>query len=102
MTEKLNLGDFNAQHVAWGDEFCNTYGESLFNFCDEKSFIVKSPNEHTFVKRHLNGGSAIDLCLCDFTVCNHLSDFYTALFTGAPSVGHWSVCLSRNLKSARL
>ena len=82
--------------VGWDDEFCDTYGESLLNFGDENSFIAKSPTEHTFVNRHLNGGSVFDLCFCDFTLCIDLSDLIvekvTEIFTGAPSVGHWPVC----------
>ena len=89
------MGDSNARHVAWGDEFGKTYGESLQFLC--RKFIVKSPNEHTFAKRHLNGGSVIDFCPCDFTLCKDSTDFEVEkdkLFTGASIVGYWPVFFS--------
>ena len=81
-----------------GNEFFNTYEESLFSFCDENSSIVKYPNELFSVNRHLKGGNVFDFYLCKFTVSNNLSEFYAGkdaeFFTSVPNVSHWPVCFS--------
>ena len=75
MKRPLVLGDFSARNVVWGNEFCNTYGESLIIFCDEISFNNNSPSEHSFVNTHFNGGSVTDLCVRELTLCIDLSAF---------------------------
>ena len=44
------FGDFKAGHVPWGDDFCATYGQSLFIFCDDISFML-SPQLDTILSK---------------------------------------------------
>ena len=60
---------------------------------------MSSPYEPTLVRSHVNGGSVIDLCLCDSSVSNLLTFVEKAVpfFTGAPSVSHCLICYELNI-----
>ena len=79
--------------MAWGYTTSNGYWKILLNFGGSEGFVVSSPYEPTIVENHVNGGSVIDLCLCESSVSNLLSDAFVEkeveLFTGAPSF--WSL-----------
>ena len=57
---------------------------------------MSSPYKATFVRSHVNGGSVLDMCLCDSLVYNLLFDAFVdkqvELVTGALCVGHWLIC----------
>ena len=95
------LGDFNARYTAWGDSRSKGYGKNLLDFCGSEGFVVSSPYEATFVNSHFNAVSVFDLYLCDYSVCNLLSNVFVdkevELFTGALSVGHWPICYELNI-----
>ena len=75
--------------------------KTLLGFCGSEGLIVSSPYEFTIFRNHVKGGSFIDLCLCDSSVCNMLSNSFAdkevELFTGAPSVGLWPICNDLNI-----
>ena len=89
----LIYGDFNARHHNWGDHVSNKKGKLLQQYIEKEELTLCSPFDLTFTGN--NGGSVIDLVLCEGPVTNILGsqwiDKETEFFSGAPILGHYPV-----------
>ena len=60
----LLLGDFNAQHRAWGNNSSNTNGNQVAEFLVQNDSTLLNTGEKTFFSQACSSESAIDLSIC--------------------------------------
>ena len=90
-TGVILAGDFNARHLAWGDNKITRFGKDLVDNLDETKFTICTSESPTFLCAG-GGSSKIDM----FIMTNNLEEKMEAcetdeeveLWTGAPNRGH--------------
>ena len=84
-------GDFNARHLAWGDNKITKYGKDLADNLDDTKFTICTSEAPTFLCAG-GGSSKIDMFIMTNSLADKMNtcetDEEVELWTGAPNRGH--------------